>query len=102
MTGWDGCWWIAGVVAILVTGGVLSWLFWEDLHGNGESASTTIRNLGFVIGGLIALVFAVWRGIVAERQSAMALRGLLNERYQKGAEMLGNPVLAVRMGGSDA
>ena len=28
-----------------------------------------------------------------------AQEGLLNERYQKGAEMLGSPVLAVRMGG---
>ena len=69
---------------------------------NGETA----RNVGFLIAGSLALVFAVWRAIVAEQQ-AMASRGqtetaqqgLLNERYQRGAEMLGSEVLAVRLGG---
>ena len=42
---------------------------------------------------------AICRGIVAERHAHTALQGLLNERYQKGAEMLGNEVLSVRLGG---
>ena len=74
--------------------------------GAQESHATTIRNLGFVIGGAIALMFAIWRGIVAQnqseashRQAETAQRGLLNERYQTGAEMLGNSVLSVRIGG---
>ena len=92
-----------------------------------ESNSTTVRNIGFVIAGALALIFAVWRGVLsqrqaktAERQAEAALRqtetaqlqvetsqrqteiaqqGLLNERYQRGAEMLGSGVLAVRLGG---
>lgn len=52
-----------------------------------------------MLGGIIALVFAVWRSIVAERQAASAEGSLLNERYQKGAEMLGSPTLSVRLGG---
>ena len=84
---------------------------WEWLRsgagmGTQESNATTIRNLGFVIGGAIALVFAIWRGIVAQnqskasqRQAETAQRGLLNERYQTGAEMLGNRVLSVRISG---
>ena len=36
---------------------------------------------------------------IAQQQAATAERGLLNERYQRGAEMLGSDVLAVRMGG---
>ncbi len=66
----------------------------------------TLRNLGFVVGGLVAVGFGIWRGLVANRQSRAsqdqaetARRGLLNERYQRGAEMLGSPVLAVRLGG---
>ena len=99
-----------------------------------ESNSTTVRNTGFLIAGALALVFAVWRGVLsqrqaktAERQAETALRqtetaqlqvgtsqyqaetsqrqteiaqqGLLNERYQRGAEMLGSEVLTVRLGG---
>ena len=45
------------------------------------------------------MLLAVWRSIVAERQADTAQQSLLNERYQKGAEMLGNEVLSVRMGG---
>ena len=55
---------------------------------------------------MIALPLAVWRSMVAarqadtaQRQSETAQRGLLNERYQKGAEMLGSTVLSVRLGG---
>ena len=71
-----------------------------------ESGSTTIRNVGLVIGGVIAIVLALWRSRVAQcqantalKQSEIAERGLLNERYQKGAEMLGSKVLTVRLGG---
>ena len=103
---WDGFWWIAGVAFILAIGIILSCRFWEELRGDGESLSTTVRDLGFVIGGIIAIVLAVWRSVVAERQadtarrqSETAERGLLNERYQKGAEMLGSDLLSVRLGG---
>ena len=71
-----------------------------------ESGSTIIRNLGLVIGGLIAIGFGIWRGVVADRQAKASLhqaetshRSLLNERYQKGAEMLGSNILSVRLGG---
>ena len=55
--------------------------------------------MSFVIGGIVALFFALWRGRLAERQASTGQQGLLNERYQKGAEMLGSGVLSVRMGG---
>ena len=146
---WYGFWWVAAIVAVFVIGVFLSWLFWEDLRGKQDSLSTTVRSLGFVTGGIIAIVLAVWRSIVAERQAqaaqqqavtaqkqaqqqAQAARqqieaaqqlaqqqaqaaqqqietaqqqartaqqSLLNERYQRGAEMLGHNVLSVRLGG---
>ena len=84
---------------------LLSVVFWDWLNA-GESGSTTIRNIGLVIAGLVALPLAVWRSLVAERQAGAAQRqadaaqqSLLNERYQRGAEMLGNEVLSVRLGG---
>ena len=98
-TKWDGFWWIAGVVAVLGVSGFISWNFWEELRGENESLSTTIRNLGLVIGGVIAIILAIWRSRVAERQVAAAEGSLLNERYQEGAEMLGSDILSVRLGG---
>ena len=96
---WDTFWWIAGIVLVLVTSLSLAWCYWEELRGDQEPLSTTVRNVGLMIGGAIAILFAVWRSIVAEKQAATAQRGLLNERYQKGAEMLGSAVLTVRLGG---
>ena len=102
-----------GWIAIL---GVLAWLFqswpggfWDWLEiawgwlrktPNGyESVSTTIRNLGLFLAAPIALWLAIWRARVADRQSQTAQQSLVNERYQKGAEMLGSDVLSVRLGG---
>ena len=116
----DGRWWIV-LVAVTVAFGVgLSLHFWELLHDDEDSLSETISNLSLVLGGIVAIELAVWRSIVSEsqtdavqrqadaalRQAKTALRqaetaqsGLLNERFQKGAEMLGNDLLSVRLGG---
>jgi len=51
----------------------LSFVFWGWLN-NGESASTTIRNVGFIIAGSAALPLAIWRGIVADKQASAAQR----------------------------
>ncbi len=64
-----------------------------------ESGSTTVRNLGLFVAAFFALYIAAWRSVVAGRQTEIARQDLLNERYQKGAEMLGSEVLAVRLGG---
>ena len=79
------------MVVVLAVTVALPVVFWDWLSA-GESSSTTIRNLGLVIGGFIAVLLAIWRGLVAEQS-------LLNERYQKGAEMLGSDILSVRLGG---
>ena len=83
------------VLVVVIT---LSILFWDSWRGE-ESGSTAIRNLVLVMAAIAALPLAIWRSKVAERQAKTAQRGLLNERYQKGAEMLGSQVLAVRLGG---
>ena len=105
-------WVPALIVAMLATGVALSFVF-GDRHtlscawlcdflawlGDGESGSATIRNVGLVIAALIALPLALWRSMISHRQAVTGQQGLLNERYQKGAEMLGSPVLSVRLGG---
>ena len=98
-TRWDGIWWIVAVFAVLVVGVFLSWHFWEDLHGAQDSLSTTIRNQGILIGGIIGILLALWRSRVAERQTTTAQQSLLNDQYQRAADMLGNTALTVRMGG---
>ena len=127
----SGSFWFAFSAAVfLVVGIVSSVIFWGWLHPKDSqtaSNSESVRNLGILIGGVLAFVFALWRGWVAERQAATAQRqaetalqqagtaqrqaeiaqqqaataerGLLNERYQRGTEMLGSDVLAVRLGG---
>ena len=87
-----------GVVLLLIFGTAF-WDAFRDWLIASESGSTTIRNLGLVAAGLIALPLALWRGHVAEQQANAAQQGLRNERYQKGAEMLGSDVLSVRLGG---
>lgn len=88
---------IVFTVGLLIFGAVMICRHWGWIVT--ESGSTIIRNLGLVAGGLIAIGFGIWRGVVASHQAKISHRGLLNERYQKGAEMLGSPVLAVRLGG---
>ena len=98
---------IALTAAVLVAGFGLAWWRWDWLRSGGaESNGEALRNISLVLGALVALVLAVWRSRVAERQSDAARRqadtaqrSLTYERIQKGVEMIGSPVLAVRLGG---
>ena len=103
-------------VVLLVFGATMVCWYWEwfvmGTEGR-ETGSTTARNLGLVAGGVIAIWVAIWRGVVADRQAKASQdqvkasqdqaetmqRGQLNERYQRGAEMLGSAILHVRLGG---
>ncbi len=84
---------VAAVVAL-----ALSVVFWGWLS-DGESGSATARNVGLVLAAVVALPLAIWRAKVADTQANTAQQSLLNERYQKGAEMLGSEVLSVRLAG---
>ena len=99
-------WWFVLVAVTVVAGIGLSLCFWEILHNDKESFSTTISNLSLLLGGIVAIELAVWRSIVSERQTTVsqqqaetAQRDMLNQQLQKGAEMLGSSVLSVRLGG---
>lgn len=87
------------MVVVLAVSAFLSWVYWDVLHADVDSVSTTVRNIGLVVGGIEAILVAIWRSVVAGRQADTAAQGLLNERYQKGAEMLGDRSLPVRLAG---
>ncbi len=123
--GW-GFWCGAWAIGVTVAGAGTFIAFWVQPN-TGESLSSTIRNIGLTSAAAIALPLAFWRSTTADSQSDTALKqsatalsladaalrqadaalrqadttsqGLLNERYQKGAEMLGSSVLPVRLGG---
>ena len=123
------CFTVAAIV-VIVAGFWLARCFWWWLHPVGAadvSNSDTLRNVGLLIGGVIAFLFGVWRAWVAERQAdasqgqtaasirqvdavqvqveatqrqaETAQQSLLNERYQRGAEMLASSILHARLGG---
>ena len=106
----SGTFWFAAVaIALLITGIVATVCFWEWLRPKEPttvSNSETLSNVGLLIGGALALVFALWRGWVAERQTSTAQRqadtahqGLLDERHRRGVEMLGNDDGFIRLAG---
>ena len=85
----------SGFVLLAVASVMVAFVFWDWLGSN----SATLRNVVLVAAAVAALPLALWRSRIAERQVNTAQRGLLNERCQKGAEMLGSAVLSVRLGG---
>lgn len=91
--------WPLAIFAVAAIGSVAIWQFWSDLQDEREPITTTVRNVGLIVGGLIAILLAMWRSRVAERQADTSQQGLLYDRYQRGAEMLGSEILAVRMAG---
>lgn len=101
--------WVIGaflIAAVLIGVVAEHWEWLGAIKPERETASTTARNIGILFFGFVAIVFAIWRGMVADCQAKASLnraetseRGLLNERYTQGAEMLGNPVLSVRLAG---
>ena len=78
-------------VLSLVAVAAVSAVFWEETE--------QIRNIGLAVAAIIALPVAIWRSRVAEQQVDVAQQGVLNERYQKSVEMLGNDRLFARIGG---
>ena len=87
------------ITGILIASACLCWLLWEHFAPEGESLSTVVRNLALVVGGVIALVLAAWRGVIADSQEATARKSLNNDRFQRAMELLGSRTAAVRYGG---
>ncbi len=100
------------IIAIVILGllcigaAVLSWGWLHSNDPTDVSRSETLRNVGLLIGGVLAFAFAGWRAWIAARQAQAAQeqvdtaqRTLANDQYQRGSEMLSNEMLAVRLAG---
>ena len=124
---WLRCvpWALPAVVAVAaVTAAVVAVVCWWDwlrsVPESSDSGGETLRTLALILVAIAGLFFAWWRNRIAgrqaetaneqaktanrqaetaNRQAETAAHGLRNERYQKGADMLGNATLATRLGG---
>ena len=93
-------------IAMLVIAVVFLKLHGTDKALAPDAAIDSLGNLSLVIAAIVGLPLAIWRTAVAkqqanasDRQTETAERRLKNELYEKGAEMLGNDVTSVRLGG---
>ena len=60
-------------IVVSVVGFILLYVGWEWLRSESqESRGTTIRNAFLIIGGLVAVLLAIWRSRVSERQTQIA------------------------------
>lgn len=105
--------WLVAWVIVVIAASIVAIIYWELIKGVSEISGSAVRNIIFIAVAVIGLPLTLWRAWVADRQSKVAQqqvetsqdqvvtsqRSLLNERYQKGAEMLGSEVLSVRLGG---
>ena len=101
--------WVAVTVGCVVSLGVfVSVEYWDWLKdGTGQTSNgEAVRNISLTVGGVVAILIALWRSLVAERQATAAKRQsevgertYLNERYRQAASMLGDRELPVRVGG---
>ena len=82
--------------------------YWDWLKGGPDHTGNAdaVRSVALVVGGIVSILLALWRSVVAERQAAAAKRQseigertYLNERYRQAASMLGDGALPVRVGG---
>ena len=95
-----GFWFSVYALAIIALTAWGCYVFSEKLMAE-EALSATVRNIGLLSGGLVALGLAIWRSFVAKQQADTARRSLLNDRYYRAAESLGSDKLHIRIGAID-
>ena len=97
-------WHMAPYLSVLAL--IFSYHQWGADWGWLEAASATLQNLDLVlllpVSATIGIHIAIWRGSIATKQMQATHRGLLNQRYQRAAEMLGNEALYSRLSGLGA
>ena len=91
---------------LCIVAAAVSWGWLHPDPPTDVSNSETLRNVGLLIGGVVAFAFALWRAWIAalqvhasQEQVDTAQRTLVNDQYQRGTEMLFSEMLAVRLAG---
>ena len=91
-------------VAILAAAVLVMCCWWDILIGD-DSPTSVFRNMGLLAAGLVALVFAFWRGTIAEEQAATARLDHLHGRFERALELFareGDRQSATRISGMHA
>ncbi|MBN8181005.1 pentapeptide repeat-containing protein [Roseibium aggregatum] len=114
--------WCVCVIALVVVAGPFLWAFL--LHGyalyreiittshagylekiqtlENDAFFANVRNIGLIALGVIGTLLALWRSMVAHSAHKLSEKGLIIDRYQKGAQMLESSELSVRIAGVHA
>ena len=104
---------IVGFIVLLLLS--LSYFFWNELHILENSLIETLRNIGLLVGGSVAIYIATWRSFVTEQQAKTAKgqwetaelqfqtaqKNLLHERYRSASELLRSDNLHARLSAID-
>lgn len=91
-------------VAVLAAVVLVTFCWWDVLVGD-DSPANVFRNMGLLAAGLVALVFAFWRGMIAEEQAATARLDHLHGRFERALELFareGDGQSATRISGMHA
>ena len=98
--------WVAVSVGVVISLGILLGVAYWDWLTDRSGNTDAVRTVALVVGGIVTLMLALWRSVVAERQATAATRQsetgertYLNERYRQAASMLGDTSFTVRLGG---
>lgn len=100
---WPPAWLIAVIVAsVLVSALAVVVVFSDDVLTGIELAkdrADIVRNLGLVVGGIVALGIAIWRSKAAQDQVAVSERDRLDRRFRSGVELLSGKEVVSRLAG---
>ena len=84
---------LALIALCLVVAAIAAAVAWWD-------SSDTIRNFALIVAGAAGFPLVIWRSRVADRQARTAETNLTDQRFDRGIEMLGSPLEAVREAGT--
>ena len=96
--------WLVLVVAAILSASAISVtvVFWDEprtgIDARAERAEI-VRNLGLVVGGVIALGIAVWRSKAAQDEVGIGKRDLLDRRFNLGVSLLSEKETVSRLAG---
>lgn len=82
-----GALWVALLSTLTLAAAVLVTSCWWDFMVAGDTPTNVFRNVGFLAAGIVALVFAFWRGVIAKEQATTARLEHLHGRFERALEL---------------
>ena len=96
--------WLVAVllVSVLISVLAVAVVFWDGFStgiNRLDDRADVVRNLGLVVGGIVALAIAIWRSKAAQDQVTVSERGRLDRRFRSGVELLSEKEVVSRLAG---